>query len=59
MMMVAMKSVAVQFSVWAVTRMRRLWKRSARTPPQREKNTCGTMNESVTHARSMADEVMV
>ena len=59
MMMVAMKIVATQFSICAVTRMRRLWKRSASTPPHSEKKTCGTMKDSVTQARSIAEDVIV
>ena len=59
MMIVAMNSVAAQFNNWAVTRMRRLWTRSASTPPQREKKTWGTMKARVTHARSIADDVIV
>ena len=53
----AITRVATQFTPWATAMMVRLRIRSASTPPNSAKPTCGIMNDSVTQVRAMADSV--
>ena len=58
-MMTPSRIVATLFKPWASMMMPRLGTRSAMTPPRRAKATNGIMNDSVTQARSRAEDVSV
>ena len=59
MMIRAMIIVAAQLRDWATRTMYFFGSRSATTPPHSENATVGTMKDSVTQARSMAEDVRV
>src|SRR5262247_3541911 len=52
-----MTAVAAKLSAWPVAMTRRFGKRSANTPPHIASATCGSMNDSVTHASATVDDV--
>jgi len=58
MMMQAITRVARPFNTGDQPMTGFLATRSARTPPTREKTTCGSINASVTQVRLSADELI-
>ena len=54
----AIAKVASPFTNGAQPMIGFLAKRSAKTPPNSEKATCGTINDSVTQVNFMAEEVI-